>query len=438
MSTPTTTDIQIATDTNFNTLSINETKPYCTTRTFTPTDELPRGVDLYMRVRHHTDDASMDTPWSNTRQFQIESDAKIIGVCMDHSDTTKAPVWDWIDKDGNKVDTFDSTTYPVYANAEGVTITDSDNKTANFIKIPKFYVKTMASGPVNTFAQGKKCWWMADKPSNGFRVHPAFYRKDDGTAADYVSICVNTADINADAKRLFDIYDFGLCNLLICIQSKKTIMEVGSMGPSFPNVDLGIKYISWDFNTIVAGNYYYSNDTDISESTLSIKKVMQLIDSPIPKISSDKLSITKSGSGGKTYIRLDNINNVALKLESNNEISRDYSVGNLKSGSVLIGNITIELMDLFIPDLSLPGTESNCLYSCDDFKVFNEMARPRNNPFISSPIVLMFSSDHSSWNMQFTPLWLDKSTSEGDHPVYLGYLGYVRFFGEYDFRVCLK
>ena len=433
MATPTTTDIQIATDTNFNSLSINETKPYCTTRTFIP-DELPRGVDLYMRVRHHTDNDSMDTPWSDTRQFQIESDAEIIGVCMDNSDTTKAPVWYWIDKDGNKVDTFDSTTYPVYANAEGITVL-SGNSRADFIKIPRVYVKTMVSGPVNTFAQGKKCWWIADKPSNGFRVHPAFYRKDDGTAADYVSICVDTADIDADAKRLFDIYDFGLCNLLICIQSKKTIMEVGHMGPSFPNVDLGIKYISWDFNTIIAGNYYYSNDTDISESTLSIKKVMQLIDSPIPKISSDKLSVTKLGSGDNFYIRLDNINDVALKLESNNEFSLYYSVGNLKSGSVLIGNITIELMDLFIPDLSLPGTESNCLYSCDEFKVFNEMVKPRNNPFISSPIVLMFGSAHSSWKMQCTPLWLDESTSEGDHPVYLGYMG---FFDEYDFRVCLK
>ena len=429
MPTPTTTDIQISTDTSFNTLSINETKPYCTTRTFIP-DELPRGVDLYMRVRHHTDDTAMDTPWSDTRQFQIESNAEIIGVCMDNSDTTKAPVWDWIDKDGNKVDTFDSTTYPVYANTEGISV-PSGNRTALFMKIPKFYVKTMVSGPVNTFAQGKKCWWIADKPSNGFRVHPAFYRKDDGTAADYVSICVNTADIDADAKRLFDIYDFGLCNLLICIQSKKTIMEVGYMGPSFPNVDLGINHISWDFNTIVAGNYYYSNDTYIDESTFSMKNVMQLIDSPIPKISSDKLSITND-----PYIRLDNINDVALKLESNNEISRDYSVGNLKSGSVLIGNITIELMDLFIPDLSLPGTESNCLYSCDEFKEFNNIVKPGNNPFISSPIVLMFSSDHSSWNMQFTPLWLDKSTSEGDHPVYLGHTSF--FDNKKEFRLCLK
>lgn len=40
MPTPTTTDIQIATDTDFNTLSINETKPYCTTRTFIPDEFL--------------------------------------------------------------------------------------------------------------------------------------------------------------------------------------------------------------------------------------------------------------------------------------------------------------------------------------------------------------------------------------------------------------
>ena len=429
MPTPTTTDIQIATDISFNTLSINETKPYCTTRTFIP-DELPRGVDLYMRVRHHTDDASMDTSWSDTRQFQIESDAKIIGVCMDNSDITKKPVWNWIDKDGNKVDTFDSTTYPVFANTEGISV-PSGNSSANFMKIPRVYVKTMVSGPVNTFAQGKKCWWISDKPSNGFHVHPAFYRKDDGTAADYVSICVNTAFIDVDAIRMFDIYDFGLCNLLICIQSKKTIMEVGYMGPSFPNVDLGIKYISWDFNTIVAGNYYYFNSVDLTKTPFSVKDCVQLIDSPTPKISFANWTVTIENSN-QLCIKLDNLDAAALKLASNDELSLYYSVGNLKSGSVSIDNLTIDLMDLFIPDLSLSGTESNSLYSCTMFKWY---AKETGGALPS--IVFIFGSDHLSSSIQFLPFLQEDSTSSDNFPTYSMRISLTEDYPP-KFRQCLK
>ena len=141
MATPTTTDIQIATDTNFSTLSINETKPYCTTRTFTP-EELPSGVDLYMRIRHHTDDTSMDTPWSNTRQFQIEPDAEIIGVCLDNPDRVMGS-WYWIDKDGNKVDEFTPDNYPIFANIETVTLDAERDAACVMLKIPTVYVKTM-------------------------------------------------------------------------------------------------------------------------------------------------------------------------------------------------------------------------------------------------------------------------------------------------------
>ena len=432
MATPTTTDIQIATDTDFNTLSIDETKPYCTTRTFTP-DELPRGVDLYMRVRHHTDDTAMDTPWSDTRQFQIEPDIKIIGVCMDNSDTTKAPVWDWIDKDGNKVDTFDYTTYPVYANAEGVVVSTGDGN-KSFIKIPKFYVKTMVSGPVNTFAQGKKCWWIADKPSNGFRVHPAFYRKDDGTAADYVSICVNTdsSGADADAFRAFDIYDFGLCVLLTYIQCKQTMITDTKMNPSFPNVDLGIQYLAWDFNTIIAGNYYYSNSVSGSPH-IYMRNCMQLIDSPIPKISADKLAsiIVKSA---QTFITLDDINDVALKLESNNSLRTYYDAGQLKSGSVSIDNIIIDFMDLFIPDFSLShSTLSKYFYDSISATAFNDDGLVVSFPYL----VLMCYTSHSTGTIHFSPLCPSSfpDSSVGTNKVY----DYITSTDDYkDFRVCLK
>lgn len=412
MPTLTTTDIQIATDIDFNTLSINETKPYCTTRTFIP-DELPRGVDLYMRVRHHTDNASMDTPWSDTRQFQIESDAKIIGVCMDNSDTTKAPVWDWIDKDGNKVDTFDSTTYPVYANAEGVVVTlPSGRNPTTYMKIPKFYVKTMVSGPINTFAQGKKCWWISDRPVNGFRVHPAFYRKDDGTAADYVLIAVNGLGISYGyVSRRFDIYDFGLCVLLTYIQSKKNIFEIEHHNPSFP-IDSDMNYIDWILNTIIAGTYYYSNSVSYSkgDKCFSIKNVMQLIDSPIPKIDYKK-SFSIVEESGKEYVDLSNdINVITFKLESNNELSFYYNAGDLKSGSVSIDNITIDLMDLFIPDLSLPGSETNYFYESIDFVAGSSIYSDRD---VFPSVVLMLYTSIDSGTIHFSPLWPSTLTNDG-------------------------
>ena len=205
MSTPTTTDIQIATDTDFNTLSINETKPYCTTRTFTP-EELPSGVDLYMRVRHHTDDASMDTPWSDTRYFQIEPDAEIIGVCLDNSDTTKAGVWSWIDRHGNKLDSFTSGKYPIFANIETVTLDSERDATCVMMKIPTVYVKTMTSGPINTFAAGKKCWWISDKRAAGFHPHPAFKR---------------TTEKDSSGKYIIANYDY--ISLNACIKKNITI-----------------------------------------------------------------------------------------------------------------------------------------------------------------------------------------------------------------------
>ena len=227
MPTPTTTDIQIATDIDFNILSINETKPYCTTRAFTP-EELPHGVDLYMRVRHHTDNSSMDTPWSNIRQFQIESDAEIIGICMDNSDTSKKPVWNWIDKDGNRVDSFNYQEYPIYKNVEIVQLSNTPMPDIRYLKIPRVYVKTMASGPINTFAAGKKCWWISNRPVDDFYIHPAFCRSDDNgytaNICEYVYFQQTPSSATngrfaspGDDFRVFDIYDFGLIRLLITI-----------------------------------------------------------------------------------------------------------------------------------------------------------------------------------------------------------------------------
>ena len=265
MPNPTTTDIQIATDTNFNTLSINETKPYCTTCTFIP-DELPRGVDLYMRVRHHTDDASMDTSWSNTRQFQIDTPAEVIGVALETVENSHG-IFHWINLNGDEVTTFDYTKHPVFANTSTAVLDAERTSTGvTMTKIPKFYIKTMTSGPINTFAQGKQCWWISDKPLDGFRPHPAFKRTfekdDDGkyiisdyvyistyagssdtidnkiclgskpnvtpltrhTKSEFLTYCTNRNDTEAGQTgyRMFDLHDLAALKLLFLIAHKST------------------------------------------------------------------------------------------------------------------------------------------------------------------------------------------------------------------------
>src|SRR5574344_1520218 len=96
------TRLQVATDAEFTTLSVDESTAYATSRAFTK-DALPYGVDLYTRVQHiHTNHGT--TPWSPVVKFSIIIPATIIGVCLDNT-TTKGTFY-WIDAMGNKLGTF--------------------------------------------------------------------------------------------------------------------------------------------------------------------------------------------------------------------------------------------------------------------------------------------------------------------------------------------
>ena len=382
MPTPTTTDIQISTDTSFNTLAINESKPYCTTRAFTP-EELPHGVDLYMRVRHHTDDASMDTPWSDTRYFQIEPDAEIIGVCMDNSDTTKKPVWNWIDKDGNRVDSFNYQEYPIYKNVEMVRFSDTPGQGGiQYLKIPRVYVKTMVSGPINTFAAGKKCWWISNRPVDDFYIHPAFCRNDDNgyttNICEYVyfqQMPYSTAGGGfaspGDDFRVFDIYDFGLIRLLI------TIANTGSDDSLIFDSSSNIRFTFYD--DYVSGAFLNGVEqiTDIVYMVNPVQSCTKVLDGIITSFLGSSVleytdDLTQNASLTKCFIPGQDIGGpVRLWVDSTSVVQyfppvfpiylRDYISGSVllgyKEGNTSTDSLTCDSMCLFIPKLS--DTESS-------------------------------------------------------------------------------
>ena len=169
--TPTGTDLQISTDSAFNTIVLNETGPYMTARAFA-SGALPYGVDLYARVRHNHPYTGV-TNWSLSTCFKIIIPANIIGVCLDNSGTNG--VFYWIDALGNKLTTFDWTKHPVFAGIS-MAVVDDARSPVTMTKIPLFYVRTATSGPVGTFADGKKCWWLSDLKAFGYRPAPCFKR----------------------------------------------------------------------------------------------------------------------------------------------------------------------------------------------------------------------------------------------------------------------
>ena len=386
MPTPTTTDIQISTDTSFNTLSINETKPYCTTRTFTP-EELPHGVDLYMRVRHHTDDASTDTPWSDTRYFQIEPDTEIIGICMDNSDTSKKPVWNWIDKDGNRVDSFNYQEYPIYKNVEMVRFSDTPGRGGiQYLKIPRVYVKTMVSGPINTFAAGKKCWWISNRPLDDFYIHPAFCRNDDNgyttNICEYVYFQQMPESTTGggfarpgDNFRVFDIYDFGLIRLLITIANTGSNDSLTFDSSSNINFTFYDDYVSGAFlngKDIVIDTVYMVNPVKSCTKVLE-GIIISFIGSNELEYTDDlkqNASLTKClipglrNTTGFGPVRLwgGPSTNPAQYLPAVSPIYlRDYISGSVllgyKEGNTSTDSLTCDSMCLFIPKLS--DTESS-------------------------------------------------------------------------------
>ena len=168
-----TSDIQVATNSDFSTLLVNETLPYRTARTFSKTD-LPYGANLYARVRHNHPDTGTSN-WSGVSTFSIISPATVIGVCLDNTDPKKKGIFSWIDNLGNQIQSFDFTKHPIFANISMVTA-DADRSPVTLTKIPLFYVRTATSGPAGTFAAGKKCWWISDQALADFRPAAAFKR----------------------------------------------------------------------------------------------------------------------------------------------------------------------------------------------------------------------------------------------------------------------
>ena len=191
MPVPTGTDIQISTEYDFSNTLIDYSGDYTTTKPFTA-GELPYGVDLHLRFRHKS--TVGETNWSDAVRFKIEAPAEVIGVALETVENSHG-VFHWINLNGDEVTTFDYTKYPVFANTSTVVL-DTERTSTGVImtKIPKFYIKTMTSGPINTFAQGKQCWWISDKPLDGFRPASCFKRTnekdDDGKyiISDYVYI----------------------------------------------------------------------------------------------------------------------------------------------------------------------------------------------------------------------------------------------------------
>lgn len=263
MPVPTGTDIQISTEYDFSNTLIDYSGDYTTTKPFTA-GELPYGVDLHLRFRHKS--TVGETNWSDAVRFKIDAPAEVIGVALETVENSNG-VFHWINLNGDEVTTFDYTKHPVFANTSTVVL-DTERTSTGVImtKIPKFYIKTMISGPINTFAQGKQCWWISDKPLDGFRPASCFKRtneKDDEgkyIISDYVYIstyagssdtidnktCLgskpnviplnhktrvelltccknrNNAEAGQTGYRMFDVHDLAALRLLFLIAHKFT------------------------------------------------------------------------------------------------------------------------------------------------------------------------------------------------------------------------
>jgi hypothetical protein len=123
----------------------------------------------FARHRGDMDGTSLVSEWSVALELTTaDSFAEIIGVvCTDPN--VAGGTWVWIDKDGAAITPaggyFDS--HPVWGDMATQTIDGQ-----SMVKIPKFYTKTgiVASGTYS----GKPARWIADKPADGFALHPSF------------------------------------------------------------------------------------------------------------------------------------------------------------------------------------------------------------------------------------------------------------------------
>ena len=182
--TPTGTNLQIASDSAFKTiLNSGDDGTYRTTQSFAPGD-LPYGQTLYARARHTAQETGVSA-WSSVVTFSIIVPANIIGVCLDNSNAAAKGTFYWIDALGNRRTSFDWQNHPLYSGISMVT-TDSRRAAVTLTRFPKGYVKTAASGPAGSFADGKKCWWISDIAETGFRPAACFKRSTAQQGGKYV------------------------------------------------------------------------------------------------------------------------------------------------------------------------------------------------------------------------------------------------------------
>lgn len=277
--TPTGTDLQISTGSNFNTIVNTDDGTYRTSQHFAK-GELPYGQTLYARVRHKSAETGVSN-WSATVTFNIVVPAQIIGVCLDNSSSNSAGTFYWIDALGNRLTSFDYLSHPCFSDITTVTL-DSSRSPVTMLRIPTIYIKTSASGIAGSFSNGKKCWWISNLPYTGFHPMGAFKRttsQRDGkyiisdyiyistflghsesvggrtclgskrnqtvqnyqTQATFRTYCTNRNNTSAGQSgwRMYDIWDHGLmCTLSTiakCSANTQSIWGDNSSGAGYPS-----------------------------------------------------------------------------------------------------------------------------------------------------------------------------------------------------------
>ena len=175
-----TTTIQIAKDSGFEQLVYNETAEdsAALSRAINcDTSSIPYGVQLHARMKYTNNDPNHSepivSPWSRTVKFTARIPVEVVGICLDNRSSVGC--FYWIDEAGQRLSEFDYHEHPIFSKITMVT-EDASRSPVTMTRIPLFYVKTAASGPSNTFASGMKCWWISDRPAEGFRPCLAFKR----------------------------------------------------------------------------------------------------------------------------------------------------------------------------------------------------------------------------------------------------------------------
>ena len=174
---PSGTDIQIAVDSSFSTVVADLAESYCSSKYFAM-ETLPYGADLYARVRHKHPETGTGN-WSSTITFRLVVPSGIIGVCFNNNGASSS--FSRIDALGNNVTNFNHLEHEMYTGVTQVTV-DASRDPVTLTKFPLFYIKTAVSGPVGTYAAGKKCWWISRTWFPGARPAAAFKRSTEKDA----------------------------------------------------------------------------------------------------------------------------------------------------------------------------------------------------------------------------------------------------------------